>query len=589
MRTVLLLNLFLLIQFCTFSQEKWKVQASYIVDKNSQLQKDHLNWSTSKPLKEGELVKLGYNANDAFWIKIKVQNTSEFESKQFVSFGNIHIDSLELLNKRVVLYGDRTRNNSPFLTAFTYPLELNAHADTTLIFRLKKGISFVEFSFDIQNEEHLMNETRQRTLIVSFFLGIVFLLLMINAILWYSTRKKVYFYYLIYSFLTGAYVLMTTGMMKYYFMSGFIYFSELRIYVGSLWFVVLGLFLGDFMQLRIRQFKLHKWINVLSSVNLGLITGSLFFLFIGLGEAIKFFTALAYLDFLIVIFLLVLASVRHIRFQKAEGIYALLAFLPMIIWVVVFILNVFGILAKEPDSDWLVLSSLYEVFLFGFVLTRNYIAAFQEETRLQRLVLQQKEEALQLINKVQIRERIELSHLIHDKFGSSMSTIRSMLRKKEAEEAEELLREMASELRNLSHTIMPKSLEDGALFSALASQLNLIQEANEGLNIHLQRFDFPDRIALEIAQPVYLIVLELINNALRHGKATVIMIELFGYDDQFVLQVEDNGIGFDQGSTEDGFGIQAIKSRVFGLEGTVEISSEKHEGTQVLITIPINK
>lgn len=586
MKTVLYISIFLVSNFIVRGKEPLTIRANYLVDKESSMKHHQVNWSTSVPFNEMELVKLGYNSNDAIWIKLHLKNSALSSQKVFLCFDNIHIDSLELYGDKKYVLGDRTRTNSDFLTALVFPIELNGNTDTSLVFRLKKGISFVEFSFEARSQEELMKETRQRTLIVSFFLGIVFLLIMLNGILWYSTRKKLYLYYLFYSVLTGTYVLIATGMMKYYFLPTCIYFSEIRIYIASFWFIILGLFLSDFMKLDIHQPKIYRAIYWSSIVNLLLISGSLFFLFTGRGQELKIFTALAYTDYLLVIVLIIVASIRHLRIIRSEGIYVLFAFLPMILWVVVFILSVFGFLPREPKADWLAFGSLYEVFLFGFILARNYIAAFQEESRLQKIIVLQKEEALKLVNKVQIKERIELSHLIHDKFGSSLYAVRAMLQKNDSKGAEQLVLGISEELRNLSHNIMPIALEEGAFLEALSSQIEIIQKGAKQIKIHLRSYDLPQTISVELGQPLYLIALELIHNAMRHGKASEIVVEIYVRDGFILLQVHDNGLGFEMEDLKEGFGIQAIKSRVYGFGGEFEIYSEPGEGTQVLIQMP---
>jgi len=59
---------------------------------------------------------------------------------------------------------------------------------------------------------------------------------------------------------------------------------------------------------------------------------------------------------------------------------------------------------------------------------------------------------------------------------------------------------------------------------------------------------------------VYLISLEIMNNSLHHGKATSVIIELYGYKNKFIFQYTDNGTGFDTKITPKGFGLENIEN-----------------------------
>jgi signal transduction histidine kinase len=138
----------------------------------------------------------------------------------------------------------------------------------------------------------------------------------------------------------------------------------------------------------------------------------------------------------------------------------------------------------------------------------------------------------------------------------------------------------------MAHSLMPRALEEGALVPALQNQLDIVQNQS-GVRCNLNAFDVPDRLPPALAKNLYLIALELIQNALKHGQAEAVTVELFGYPDRLVLQVIDNGTGFDLASTPDGFGWQSIRSRVHGLHGEIDRTSQPGEGSGVLIHVPL--
>lgn len=77
------------------------------------------------------------------------------------------------------------------------------------------------------------------------------------------------------------------------------------------------------------------------------------------------------------------------------------------------------------------------------------------------------------------------------------------------------------------------------------------------------------------------------SNAIRHGHASTVSIQLEESDDGRRLVVEDDGTGFDVGAvaqTSTGFGLMSMEERARGLRGAFEIESTPGEGTRVAVT-----
>ena len=91
---------------------------------------------------------------------------------------------------------------------------------------------------------------------------------------------------------------------------------------------------------------------------------------------------------------------------------------------------------------------------------------------------------------------------------------------------------------------------------------------------------------------IYRIIQELLNNAIRHGNATRIIVQCFRNEEGFLITVEDNGKGFDASQTEQqgkGIGLQNVKMRASYMKGNVDISSVAGEGTSVNIELLFDK
>jgi signal transduction histidine kinase len=94
--------------------------------------------------------------------------------------------------------------------------------------------------------------------------------------------------------------------------------------------------------------------------------------------------------------------------------------------------------------------------------------------------------------------------------------------------------------------------------------------------------------ATEIA--LFRIIQELITNTIRHANASEANIHLTRHNDYLNIMVEDNGDGFDTNGITlkaDGMGIKSIDKRVAFLGGTMNIESERGQGSTVIIEIPL--
>jgi signal transduction histidine kinase len=85
---------------------------------------------------------------------------------------------------------------------------------------------------------------------------------------------------------------------------------------------------------------------------------------------------------------------------------------------------------------------------------------------------------------------------------------------------------------------------------------------------------------------LYHIIVEALNNVVKHAAATHLTLQLTQADRYLLLRIIDNGQGFDPAQTKGGMGLGNIRERVTRLDGQLSISSEPGGGTQLEILIP---
>jgi len=581
----------LLCSYCSFAQninKQLSISSGYAVDTNSTWSQGNLQSQELYPFKQNQTVNIGYNKNAAVWCRFIIKNASASQAiKDWLCFNNNHIDSLTLYDVGLTkTIGDRTASQSPFIETLAFELNLQPGQEKTIWVRVKKMTSYLDFAYSLESQHNLEARSSRKIALTSFFLGVVFLLLMINGILFFMTKNRSYLYYIAYSILTACYVAITTNFAKHILFPEFRFFSEGRVYAGAIWYIALSFFLDHFLKLKENQPIKHKIVIVFNCINFSLIVISMSLLVLYPDVEFRYFFILGYIIFLASIVLLFLSALSHVKIEKTQGIYALFAFLPQLVWGACLILKTFEIIPFALGGNWMLFISMYEVFLFGYVLSRNYIDIFLKNNELMQEIIFEKESSLKTINEVQLRERRNIANVIHDRVGSKIAYIMHLFDMENANLAKETIGELAEDIRDISHKILPKALDDGALVASLQSQLKTLNAGLTDTKIELFCYDFPEKVTEPWVYDLYLISLEIINNAIKHGQSTLITLEFYQYSKHYHFQFVDDGIGFDMQQISKGFGLDNIEKRIHYYDGNFEINSTKNEGTIIQINIP---
>ncbi|GHE59594.1 MULTISPECIES: response regulator [Roseivirga] len=213
-----------------------------------------------------------------------------------------------------------------------------------------------------------------------------------------------------------------------------------------------------------------------------------------------------------------------------------------------------------------------------------------------------KERLLDSVLEAQDKERSRIAKELHDGVVQSLTAVslnlgvlRQWLKKtdedtlKHYEKCTTNLASTIDEIRNISHSLMPRSIADMPLTDALEG---LIEDIEKACDI---KFEFVASLEKEpeekLKLTLYRIVQELVNNALKHSEANTLFVQLIEYPEYLLLMVEDDGVGFDKTNTLESkncFGLYSIESRVNSLGGTIELDTKPGQGTNVFVSFPKN-
>ena len=259
--------------------------------------------------------------------------------------------------------------------------------------------------------------------------------------------------------------------------------------------------------------------------------------------------------------------------------------------------------ARQERNIIFVVASVIVVILLLLIIffrmraKKNRIIA---EQRIQKLEDEKKLMAAQAVMVGQEKERERIARELHDGIGVLLSTasihfssVEDKTDKETADmlkKANTLLREAGKEVRQISHNMMPGVLSKFGLKEAVEDMFENVEEAGEiEVDLHLDMGD--DRLPQNMEIMIFRIVQEMLNNTLKHAKASKITFSLKKEEQDIRLEYEDNGIGFDEEklSDEKSLGLSGIRSRVEYLGGTVELKTGKGKGTSYSVIIPLHE
>ena len=153
----------------------------------------------------------------------------------------------------------------------------------------------------------------------------------------------------------------------------------------------------------------------------------------------------------------------------------------------------------------------------------------------------------------------------------------------------ELAAEALEEVRSLSHTMHPRILDDLGLVAAL-EWLGRQARSQTSLDVQVCAVAAETPIPAPLASVLYRVAQEALRNAVRHADATLVELALRQEPGVAVLEVRDDGHGFDVRSAEErrpGMGLFSMRERVALVNGRLAVTSARGTGTRVVATVPL--
>ncbi|MFG2018347.1 GAF domain-containing sensor histidine kinase [Actinomadura geliboluensis] len=198
-----------------------------------------------------------------------------------------------------------------------------------------------------------------------------------------------------------------------------------------------------------------------------------------------------------------------------------------------------------------------------------------------------------------VAERNRLARELHDAVAQKLFSLRLTARTasalaerdpartvQELAQVERLAAEALAELRAVIFELRPADLADG-LVASLRKHVEVLDRAHEAEVL----FSADEAVVLpeEHEAVAFRITQEALYNALRHARASTVEVRLATADGQAVLEVADDGTGFDASDTEPqgGLGLASMRARAHSIGGELTIDAVPGRGTTVRLEVAL--
>lgn len=251
----------------------------------------------------------------------------------------------------------------------------------------------------------------------------------------------------------------------------------------------------------------------------------------------------------------------------------------------------------EYDNSEIVSAVIY-IFLAFFLMSLAILIfvfysrkrIIEEKIKTKDLQIKNQKKLLNAVIETQEKERNRIAQDLHDDISSGLNVVSlnchmlkspNLSERENKEIADNILNQTTKVLdnsRRIAHNLLPPIISNFGLHAGIKE---LVEDLNNTKKITVK---YTNEIDLNIEKNTHLhlfrILQELINNSMRHGKATQVEMSFRKEKARNYFLYKDNGVGFDieNEATKKGLGMKNIESRVAYIEGELILHSKIGQG-----------
>ncbi len=227
--------------------------------------------------------------------------------------------------------------------------------------------------------------------------------------------------------------------------------------------------------------------------------------------------------------------------------------------------------------------------------TRQLQKAEARSTKL----LQENRQLIHNSLEIQEAERKHLARELHDELGQCLTAIQAdaeLIRDLSGEDqriktSANAIMDVSSRVYDVVHSMMhrlrPGILDNLGLVEALKDEIKAWESRNIETRCNFTTHGDLSQLNEHTNIMLYRIVQECLTNITKHAHASEVNITLQNTSEKLLLEVNDNGNGFNIHQLNQGLGLIGMRERVESLNGNLQLTSEPKKGVIISISIPL--
>ncbi len=223
----------------------------------------------------------------------------------------------------------------------------------------------------------------------------------------------------------------------------------------------------------------------------------------------------------------------------------------------------------------------------------SLLVEIQERRRVEKELAEMQS---RLLDRVEA-ERIVLARDLHDipmqdLYGVIFLLDGLEMEENAAKEVKERLLQVVSSLRTISRDLRPPALAPYGLEKAIQSHLEMLRQNHPELTIHTELFPDGQSLPELVRMALFRIYQVAVTNVIRHAQATEVTVRLRLSVDEVVLEIQDNGCGFDvpqrwiEMARGGHLGLVGAAERAEAIGGKLHVESQANLGSLIRVTTP---
>lgn len=252
---------------------------------------------------------------------------------------------------------------------------------------------------------------------------------------------------------------------------------------------------------------------------------------------------------------------------------------------------------SEQESQFILI--LFGGIFFAFLMSLFVVAMVvlhrqrqvQNQQKLDQIKAEHEKTLLNIENEIQQETLTHIGRELHDNIGQLLSLAKlnfGSAKPEKQSEGKVILNQIIKEVRGLSKTLNIDWVESVSLAEFINQELGRIQATGfceTSLENSLENFELTKDQKLVLIR----VTQECLNNAIKHASPDRIEVKIYQNGKGKVIQIIDNGIGFDTKQQSQGSGMFNLKKRMETIGGTFYIHSSKDTGTLITLELPFFK